>query len=228
MKKLLSCLLVLAMASVAQATFVLDVTYDDGTPYGGEPILPSTWLNVSVGVTPDVEFAGADLSISLSNNQGALDAADVVFPAPTLKEFTFGAWFINDERAWDAALNPIVNTAQELVITGGNSKFNAINNSQLVENPFGQPPAPAMSYDILLEGLRFHCTEDTDVDIILTASQQIAQWIDHDANGSPADFAVIHQQGEELDRISIHQIPEPMTMALLGLGGLGLLRRRRS
>ena len=30
-----------------------------------------------------------------------------------------------------------------------------------------------------------------------------------------------------IDSVIIHQIPEPMTMALLGLGGLGLLRRRR-
>ena len=29
------------------------------------------------------------------------------------------------------------------------------------------------------------------------------------------------------DSVVIHQVPEPMTMALLGLGGLGLLRRRR-
>jgi hypothetical protein len=30
-----------------------------------------------------------------------------------------------------------------------------------------------------------------------------------------------------LDTLTIHQIPEPMTLALLGLGGLLLLRRRR-
>jgi hypothetical protein len=31
-----------------------------------------------------------------------------------------------------------------------------------------------------------------------------------------------------LDEIVIHQIPEPMTMSLLALGGLGLIRRRRA
>jgi len=32
----------------------------------------------------------------------------------------------------------------------------------------------------------------------------------------------------EVDRLTIHQVPEPMTMGLLGLGGLLLARRRRA
>jgi len=35
------------------------------------------------------------------------------------------------------------------------------------------------------------------------------------------------QVGALIDTLTIHQIPEPITLALLGLGGLLLLRRRR-
>jgi hypothetical protein len=47
-------------------------------------------------------------------------------------------------------------------------------------------------------------------------------------NFGPSDDVVIlwDQDAVELDRILIHQIPEPATIALLGLGGL-LLRRRK-
>lgn len=71
------------------------------------------------------------------------------------------------------------------------------------------------------------------------------------ASGSPTDYALAGIFGElelqcnaasdiddvtvimysatdmsELDRVTIHQIPEPMTFALLGLGGLFLRRRK--
>ena len=36
------------------------------------------------------------------------------------------------------------------------------------------------------------------------------------------------QYGMVLDTLLIHQVPEPMTIALLGLGGLALIRRRRA
>jgi hypothetical protein len=45
----------------------------------------------------------------------------------------------------------------------------------------------------------------------------------------PSDDTIIlwSQDAEELDRIVIHQIPEPATIALLGLGGLMLRRRKK-
>jgi hypothetical protein len=58
---------------------------------------------------------------------------------------------------------------------------------------------------LLVDGLIFHC-EYPEGDVILTL-------MDLDLN--------------VFDTLTIHQVPEPMTVALLGLGGLFLLRRRR-
>jgi hypothetical protein len=63
------------------------------------------------------------------------------------------------------------------------------------------PPAPTAG--LLISGILFHCEGEGDA--IVTV------W---DAN-----FGV-------MDQITIKQIPEPMTMALLGLGGLFLRRRK--
>jgi PEP-CTERM motif-containing protein len=63
---------------------------------------------------------------------------------------------------------------------------------------------------IVADDILFHCEDEGDTTIIL--QEVTAYW----------------ELGEILDTVVIHQIPEPMTMALLGLGGLGLLRRRRA
>lgn len=65
--------------------------------------------------------------------------------------------------------------------------------------------SPALD-GVLVDYIDFHCAGLGDVILTLT-----------DGNVT-----------EVFDRQVIHQIPEPMTMGLLGLGGLGLLRRRRS
>lgn len=75
----------------------------------------------------------------------------------------------------------------------------------------GFTPIPAEL--VVLDQVAFHCEREGDTVISLYKQ----------SSGVPVDPAT-----DLLDRIVIHQIPEPMTMALLGLGGLGLLRRRRS
>lgn len=65
--------------------------------------------------------------------------------------------------------------------------------------------------------LIFHC--DGPGDVLLTFRNGTAF-------GGTSDFSFgsVPIEGQ----ILIHQIPEPMTLSLLGLGGLGLLRRRRA
>jgi hypothetical protein len=67
----------------------------------------------------------------------------------------------------------------------------------LVENPYLTPNG------LVLDGLVFHCEAVGDVTL-----------------------SVFDLDGNVLDSQVIHQIPEPITMVLLGLGGLFLRRRK--
>ena len=68
----------------------------------------------------------------------------------------------------------------------------------------------------IIDGLLFHCESPTDVTLTMVAG---TGGIDYSTG---TDIA----EGTILGTVLIHQIPEPMTIALLGLGGL-LLRRRK-
>jgi len=72
----------------------------------------------------------------------------------------------------------------------------------------GSLPPDVILYDeIIMWGLIFHCDEPTDVVVTLEEYLGAGQFV-------------------LLDEIIVHQIPEPATMLLLGVGGL-LLRQRR-
>jgi hypothetical protein len=70
----------------------------------------------------------------------------------------------------------------------------------------------------LMDGLVIHCVEMTDV--VLEVKAQSGTQFGPDGTEVIAPGTVLHT-------LTIHQIPEPATMALLGLGGLFLLRRRK-
>lgn len=69
--------------------------------------------------------------------------------------------------------------------------------------------ATAGTIGVYVDEILFHCNlEDGDAIVRLL---------------STSDFSSVRVH----DTLTIHQIPEPMTIALLGLGGLALLRRRK-
>lgn len=223
MKKLFALILVLGLAVSAQAAFQLSV---DGLPAPDEiTIMPSDWVKLDILIDLGTEFNGGDFEINVAG-PGSLDAANVVFPAPTVKSFTFGMWFTLDNQTWPAAMNPFINEAQRFAFTGGHSQFNAVNNVEDIENPFNQGFTPSNSYPVLMDELWFHCDAEGDVIIELVAFGDVTKFVDYDASGNAGATELIVPAGTVLDTLIIHQIPEPMTFGLLGLGGLFLRRRR--
>lgn len=73
---------------------------------------------------------------------------------------------------------------------------------------------PVLAPATIMTDLVLHCLEPTDVILEIIS------------NGIEIDFEFI-PPGTVLHTLTIHQIPEPMTIALLGLGGLFALRRKK-
>ena len=188
MKKMLVLLMVLGMASLANAGVYLTI---NGAPADPEITLePSDWIEIDTEADPG--FIGGDFVIELSNNQAHFDATGMVLTqewAFYLDPLLTKPWTLNWVPVTGEATGP-----QRVTFGGGNTSA----------------ADATLRTEILMQGLMLHCDEPTDVTLTLYE----IRW-----EGTEKFY-------DEIDFVLIHQIPEPMTMALLGLGGLFLRRRR--
>jgi hypothetical protein len=201
MKKLLAILIVAAVTSMASAVVsggpMLSV--NGATDIEEITLAPSDTFILDIHLDPTGPIGGT-MGIVLSNAQGAMDYADMVINPKYVSTYLPDFGFIM-ETPWDFAWKVLAGTdptPQEIIFDGGNFS------------------APNVGPTWLVDGIVFHCTEPTDVIIDLVV---MGAGLDMGANG-------IVQPGTILDRIVVHQIPEPMTVALLGLGGLFLRRKK--
>ena len=196
MKKLIMLMLVFCMASIATALPVLSVGGDTETKEFWVEPVPSAELILDVHVDPGL--VGATLDIVLSNDQGSLDPSGMIFnPMYYFMEMAELPW----EFPWKE--NTVPPSTPTYVSIGGGNFANANTDHRWV-----------------MDGLIFHCEEPTDVTIYLYAG---VGGLDYYPDGLGAEDI---QEGTLLDYIIVHQIPEPMTIALLSLGGLFLRRRK--
>jgi len=86
------------------------------------------------------------------------------------------------------------------------------NNGRITGSNFGIPLSAPQS---IMTGLVIHCLGLDEVELQVIS-----------AGGTTIDAASI-PAGQVIGRLLIHQIPEPMTLMLLGLGSLFLVRRKK-
>jgi hypothetical protein len=181
MKKFVLLMLILGLATSAQAGFVFTVN-GQAMESGGEiTIAPSDEIELDLEIDEGTTLTGYGLDYILSNAQAELLTDRIEFP-----------------QAFDLASGVKIDEPQHVRISGG----------QLF-SPAVQGPA------VIMTDLYLHCLEATDVvlEIVVGATTTI--------NGETLET------GSLLYTLTIHQIPEPMTLTLLGLGGLFLVRRKK-
>ena len=188
MKKLLILIVVLGMASMANATLQISVN-GDPEPINSEIIIPvedvpsgiltlDIWTDADILAFENVTWALIvdDTEATISGGVGLITGFNVMGALPGIQ-----AWAPDGMNgSFGGYLGPMV----------------------------GPPVAGTVLYDDFL----FHCEAAGDATIEL--------WELADVGGGNWALNTL------VDSVVVHQIPEPMTMVLLGLGGLFLRRRK--
>jgi hypothetical protein len=229
--------LVVGMAAFASGTpfylKVVDIGESDGrTGTEQDPLMPSDVVGIEVWV----EYDNAQPSYTFYSGW-SFDGLDIALTAsgPGTLDLDFGGMVSHPsggEPQWHPqygswAGNAVVETNQKIAIDG-NFGYNAW--SAGVDN---------VKADLrFLEGFRFHCEGNGEVLVdlvedgprtynvmnngtnVIATSWSYWMYLGGNAHGP------IYGIGPYLGDIVIHQIPEPFTLGLLGLGGLALIRRR--
>ena len=190
MKKLVILMLVLGMASLANATLQISV---DGNL---DPV--DSEIEIDVGQTLNLGvWTDSEIALGMSDNY--------ILVVGSLGKVTGGGSALDASApdGWSSAVNGLTADFPAVIPPAGmEGIFASVANFDFVSF------LPIPSQTVLIDDVLFECLGQGDAVVMLLQA----------ADGVVSDIVY--------DSVLIHQIPEPMTMALLGLGGLFLRRRK--
>jgi hypothetical protein len=202
MKKVLVVLMVLSMVSMANAALTISVNGTNDPPDTQINLLPSQ------SVIIDIQGNGMDLSpivlylVVTPGTSGNISAGGIVMGNLDVAKSEYS-------YTTDAGRLNLLSMMGYDVASGTALYVNAVST------------LPVYNYDgKIADEIVFHCDAVGESLLTLLTPLWVITGYDDDYN----EYG--HFEATVWDTQQIHQIPEPITMALLGLGGL-LLRRRK-
>lgn len=223
MKKIVVFMLVLGMASMAAQAVIIDVRTvglgsDGHKGTSTDPLIPSEIIEIEIFVVVNpytyqgkayptydgYAIIGMDLDLHVSG-PGSLEVGQIDLKGTLFDDLQhhdgFGVW---------SESSPLIVDNQIAKLKGG-----------------ALPGSEPRAGEVLVYNLFIHCEGIGNVLVELTLGAEGGKYKDF-TPGPLVDPPVIDLLEGDLGELVIHQIPEPMTLGLLALGGLGLLRRRRA